>query len=279
MEAVLGAQDLRTDMAKVALKHRPLLPDMEGQNPDDAYSRIPYEKGALLLRRLEEAYGRPAFDTWLRRWFSDHAMRSVHTADFLAHVRKHLLNQAPAKAPDLAAWLTEGTLPADLPRPESPAFAAVEAQVQRWSKGERRTLAQGEAAAYDLDSAKRLIDPTGWSTQEWMHFLRVLPELQPTPMAALDRAFHLTDTGNAEIAHEWLLKCIRAGYEPAWPRLERYLIEIGRRKLIVPLYQELAKTPEGLARAKAIYAKARPGYHPMAQGTVDGVLGAKSFRE
>ena len=275
MEAVLGAQDLREDVAKMAPIHRPLLPDMGENDPDDAYSRIPYEKGALLLRRLEEAYGRPAFDAWLNRWFQDHALRSVHTADFLTHIRKHLLSQAPEKAPDLAAWLTEGTIPADAPRPESPAFAAVEAQVQRWSKGDGQPLKPGQPAGYDMDSPKRLIDPTGWSTQEWMHFLRALPDLQQTPMAALDKAFHLTDTGNSEIAHEWLLKCIRAGYEPAWPRLERYLIEIGRRKLIVPLYRELAKTPEGLARAKAIYAKARPGYHPMAQGTVDGVLGIR----
>ncbi len=272
MEAVLGVQDLRVDLAKAEPAYRPLLPEMGEHDPDDAYSRIPYEKGALLLRRLEEAYGRPAFDAWLTSWFKDQARRSVHTSDFLAHVRKGLLSQAPGKAPDLAAWLTEGTLPADAPRPESPAFAAVEAQAQRWSKGEGQPPKPGQPAGYDMDSPKRLIDPAGWSTQEWLHFLRVLPGLQPTPMSALDRAFHLMDTGNAEIAHQWLLMCIRSGYEPAWPRLERYLIGIGRRKLIVPLYQELVKTTEGLARAKAIYAKARPGYHPMAQASVDALL-------
>ncbi|HJV22287.1 MAG TPA: M1 family metallopeptidase [Holophagaceae bacterium] len=275
MEAVLGAQDLKEDLAHVDPAFRPLLPAMGEHDPDDAYSRIPYEKGALLLRRLEEAYGRPAFDAWLRSWFQDHALQSVHTSEFLAHVRKHLLSQAPDKAPDLAAWLTEGTYPADAPRPESPAFAAVEAQARRWSQGEGQPPKPGRPAGYDMDSPKRLIDPTGWTTQEWLHFLRVLPRLQQTPMAALDRAFHLTDTGNAEIAHQWLLMCIRAGYEPAWPRLERYLVEIGRRKLIVPLYQELLTTPEGTARAKAIYAAARPGYHPIAQATLDTLLRGK----
>jgi leukotriene-A4 hydrolase len=272
MEAVLGRQDLEADLAAMKPEHRSLLPEMGTADPDDAYSRIPYEKGALLLRRLEETYGRAAFDTWLKRWFKDHAFRSVTTATFVAHVSKHLLAQDPTKAPDLTAWLTGPTLLPDAPKPQSPAFAAVEAQVKRWSEGDGATPRPGEAAGYDLDSAKRLIDPTGWSTQEWLHFLRALPPLQPTPMAALDKAFHLTDTGNAEIAHQWLLRCIRAGYEPAWPRLERYLVEIGRRKLIVPLYAELLKTPEGTARAKAIYAKARPGYHPMAQNTLDGLL-------
>jgi hypothetical protein len=54
--------------------------------------------------------------------------------------------------------------------------------------------------------------------------------------------------------------------------MERYMIRIGRRKLIVPLYRDLAATAEGKTRATQIYAKARPGYHPVAQGTVDALL-------
>jgi hypothetical protein len=54
--------------------------------------------------------------------------------------------------------------------------------------------------------------------------------------------------------------------------MERYMIRIGRRKLIVPLYRDLAATPEGKSLATRIYAQARPGYHPVAQGTVDVLL-------
>jgi len=54
--------------------------------------------------------------------------------------------------------------------------------------------------------------------------------------------------------------------------MENYLLRIGRRKLIVPLYRDLAATPAGLELAKKIYAKARPGYHPLAQSAIDEVL-------
>ena len=91
-------------------------------------------------------------------------------------------------------------------------------------------------------------------------------------MAALDEAFGLTRSGNAEVVAEWLLMAVRNRYAPANPRLERFLVEVGRRKFIKPLYEELVKTPEGRERAAAIYAKARPGYHPMAVATVDGIL-------
>lgn len=65
---------------------------------------------------------------------------------------------------------------------------------------------------------------------------------------------------------------VRNSYTPAYPELERFLTTVGRRKFIKPLYEELAKTPEGRARAEAIYEKARPGYHPIAVATIDGIL-------
>jgi leukotriene-A4 hydrolase len=61
-------------------------------------------------------------------------------------------------------------------------------------------------------------------------------------------------------------------YAPAWPRLESYLTGIGRRKLIRPLYEDLMKSPAGAERARAIYARARPNYHPIAVATLDAIV-------
>jgi len=54
--------------------------------------------------------------------------------------------------------------------------------------------------------------------------------------------------------------------------MAKYLENIGRRKLIVPLYKELATSEEGKQWAVDVYKKARPGYHGLAQGTIDKVL-------
>jgi hypothetical protein len=54
--------------------------------------------------------------------------------------------------------------------------------------------------------------------------------------------------------------------------MEDYMMRIGRRKLILPLYRDLAATPEGLVLARRIYAAARPAYHPLTQGSIDDVL-------
>jgi hypothetical protein len=92
-------------------------------------------------------------------------------------------------------------------------------------------------------------------------------------MAALDAAFGLTRSGNAEITDEWLLLAVRHGYRPADARLEEFLTAQGRRKYLKPIYEELVKTDAGRARAKAIYAKARPLYHSISRRTLDEIVG------
>jgi hypothetical protein len=117
----------------------------------------------------------------------------------------------------------------------------------------------------------------GWTTQHWLNFLEQLPaDLTPAQMTALDAAFHFTATGNSEIAFAWFRLAIQHGYAPADAPLEHYLLSIGRRKLIVPLYKELAKTPQGLERARSIYERARPGYHSVAVTTLDPLLRGKT---
>ena len=115
-----------------------------------------------------------------------------------------------------------------------------------------------------------------WTTHEWVHFLDGMPAKVPAAkLAELDAAFQLTAVGNSEVAFSWLRIAIRNEYAPAWPRLESYLTTIGRRKLIKPLYEDLMKTPAGAERARAIYQKARPNYHPIAADTLDGIVRGK----
>jgi hypothetical protein len=155
-------------------------------------------------------------------------------------------------------WIEKPGLPASAPKPQSDAFAKVEEQAKSWLDGK-------------IPASQLPAKP--WTTQEWLHFLKFLPpQLSEKQMKELDEAFDLTKTGNAEIAHVWLLLSIRNQYMPAYPRLEEYLTSIGRQKLIKPLYEELMKTPDGKQRAKAIFAKARAGYHPIAQASVGKIV-------
>jgi leukotriene A-4 hydrolase/aminopeptidase len=270
MEAALGLRDLNEEIATLDDRDEILHIDLAGRDPDEGSTDIPYEKGALFLRHLEETFGRASFDRFLRGYFNHFAFQSITTEQFVAYLNEHLLDPNPtlAKRVPVAEWIVKPGLPENAPKPSSPAFARVEEQAKRWLRG--------EVTAEKIPTAK-------WTTQEWLHFLKFVSEppaiagdqasgLSTARMADLDRAFHLTSSGNSEIAFQWLMMSIRNRYEPAYPRLEEFLMSIGRRKFIKPLYEELAKTPEGKERALAIYRRARPTYHPIAVTSIDDVL-------
>jgi leukotriene A-4 hydrolase/aminopeptidase len=260
MEAFIEKQELLQELSELPDKDELLYIDLKGRDPDDGFTRVPYVKGMLLLRRMEEVFGRERFDNFLRGYFNQFAFRSIVTGDFVDYLQENLFKENPELASriNLDEWLSQPGLPKNAPQPKSVALQKTEAAAQEWVAGKRK-----------IDS----LPVKSWSTQEWLHFLRSLPQtLNSQQMAELDRAFHLTQSGNSEILADWLLMSIRSGYRPAYPKLDRFLIEVGRRKYIKPLYQELAKTPEGKAHAKAVYEKARPGYHPIAVTTIDDIL-------
>jgi hypothetical protein len=262
MERIIGLRDLAQARADLTVAgDRTLQPTLGDRDPDDAYSVVPYELGALFLSFLEDKFGRDTFDRFLRRWFDEHAFQSVTTAQFLEFLSKHLLSTRPGEVTEaqIQEWLHTESIPSFAVMPKSDALEKVEQARDAW-------LMSGSVEALALASA-------AWSTQEWVHFIDALPrKLDGHRLSALDRRFKLTDSPNAEIAHVWFRLAIANRYTPAFPAMERYMIRIGRRKLIVPLYRDLALTADGKAMAKRIYAKAREGYHPVAQSTLDGLL-------
>ena len=266
MEATLGKRSLIEELAGTAERDQILHVNLDGRDPDDGFTGIPYEKGALFLRHLEEKVGREKFDKFVRGYFDAHAFQSITTETFVDYLRKNLAQNLSAgdvvTVNEMEEWIYQSGLPATAPNPQSDAFAKVETQ--------SNNFISGKTAAKNVQTAN-------WTTQEWLHFLKTLPaDLNSKQMSELDAAFNLTKRGNSEIAFQWLLMSIKNNYAPADARLEEFLTSIGRRKFVKPLFEELAKTPQGTVRANQIYAKARPGYHPITQASIDAVLKRKS---
>ena len=129
--------------------------------------------------------------------------------------------------------------------------------VMKWNSGEKPDVSVGRE----------------WSTHEWLHFLKNLPEVvNLEQMEVLDNFGNFTSSGNAEITTLWLVMTIRNQYHQADSKLEQFLINTGRRKFLIPLYRELLKSANGRDRAIEIYAKARPNYHFVARNTFDALL-------
>lgn len=238
---------------------------LAGRDPDEGLTEIAYEKGCALLLTLESLIGRPRLDTFIKEYFARFSFQAMDTATFLHYLRAELLDHEPGLEArlNLATWVDGPGLPSNAPAVSSRRFEAVDQTLARLQSGTAPTAL--------------LPDTADWSSHEWVHFLHGLsPTLPADELAAVDAAFRFTASGNSEILAAWFPHALRAGYAPADAALENFLLHVGRRKFLVSLYRALLAAPNGTARARAIYARARPNYHSVATGTIDAMLAERA---
>ncbi len=264
MLAGISYRDLQGELAQLgdssADTHLKL--DLAGRNPDDGMTSIAYEKGYHLLRLIEETVGREAFDQFLSGYFDRHAFETMTTEAFVAELQDSLLSRhaGAAEAIDLEAWVYGPGLPENVSPSQSPRFAAVEVVRQQWQAG---------------DLAASALPGQDWSTHEWLHFIHSLPDSLPASrLAELDATFALSASRNAEIQCAWYTQAVRSGYEAAYDEMRAFLTMVGRRKFLMPLYRTMQDTGQKTL-AMDIYAEARRTYHPIAQLSLDELLGYK----
>ena len=261
MEREIDQTDLLNELKDMSPADQALaLPPLTERDPDDALSQVAYVKGAWFLQFLEQRFGREVFDPFLRGWFNDHAFQSANTDQFIDYMKKNLLPKNPAAVTDaeLKAWLDEPGIPAFATKARSRNFAVVDT---------------ARIAYLGSDKVPSNQVTGEWSTQEWVRFIDGLGQKQPLEkLAQLDKAYRFTGTANGEIAMRWYPLAIRSGYNEALPAAGEFIQKVGRRKLVLPIYAELLKTPEGLAFAKEVFAKAKPGYHPITTASVEDMI-------
>lgn len=261
MENVIERNELAKEFAEIDPKLQQLAvkPGVL-KDPDENSSATVYTKGAWFLQWLEQRYGREVFDPFLKNYFDHFAFQSIPTSTFVEYLRKNLVDKYPGKATmaEVEQWIYQPGVPDFAPQTTSPRFEAVDAARKAW-------LDDGALPDKALTGK--------WVTQEWVHFIEGMPETLPVEkLAALDAAYSFTGTSNGEIAQRWYPLAVRSGYAQANDEIATFLQEIGRRKLIMPTYGELVKTPAGLKLAEATFEKARPGYHPITTGSVEAVI-------
>ena len=127
-------------------------------------------------------------------------------------------------------WIFQPGLPDNAAHPDPAAFAAVDAALRAFQAG-----GPPPAALY-----------ARWNWTERLHFLK---GLNPAPsrerLGALDRALGLSASGNSEVLFAWLRLALTNRYDPAVPAAERFLLSMGRRKFVQPLYQAHGRDWDG----------------------------------
>ncbi|MCB1043034.1 MAG: M1 family metallopeptidase [Acidobacteria bacterium] len=252
MMGLLGQQDLQAAVKSLPAEDTKLKLDLKGRNADDGMSDVAYEKGANMLRLMEQAFGRDAFDIYLKGYFHRYKFKTLTTEDWLSDAKAQLQGNPNDIWERVENWVYQPGIPVDMVRLSSSRFKARTDDAKNWA------------------TSGTLPKTDEWVTQEWLHFLRSLPQqLAPEKLADLDRSFGLTHTGNAEIACTWFTLCIANNYTPSYDAVQTFLGTIGRRKFLMPLYEALLANPNTKELADAIYRKSRSNYHSISQASLD----------
>ncbi len=234
--------------------------DLTGRNPDDGVTSIPYDKGYFFLRLMEETVGRERFDEFLKNYFQTNKFSVMTTEEFIDYLSANLLSEEEFKAIGVKNWIYETGLPENLPTVSSNRFAIVSEALNNY-------LGTGTLPAAAVSE--------NWTTHEWLHFINSLPDsISPEQLAELDAAYGFTASGNSEISAAWFQPTIAAGYEAVYPKVESFLISVGRRKFLTPTYKAMLDAGQA-EMAHNIYAKARPNYHAVSRETLDALLEVK----
>jgi leukotriene-A4 hydrolase len=262
----LSYQDLVADVQDYGAEHpyTALKVNLNNEDPDESFSNVPYEKGAHLLKLMEQTIGRKDFDIFLLKYFKDNAFQPMTTDVLLSYMNDNLF-QKDLSVMDkikLNDWIFKPGIPDNIPRVDRVKFNNIDNLCLQLNKS--------------YTNAKEVLSKPliNWSTNESLYFLRKITETtNADQMKALDKAFLFTDITNSEIAFQWYFMALKHKYEPTYPKIEVFLNTVGRTKFVRPLYKEMLKgDTEMQARAKRIFASAEKMYHPATVKIIKGIF-------
>ena len=256
MLAHLGQQDLKSTVDELEPGDTHLFLDLHGRNPDDGMTDIAYEKGAHFLTMLEREVGREKFDAFLRKYFDEHKFQSMTTERFLKYLDENLIKPNNLTV-NVQEWVYGPGLPSNYPKASASRFDKVDVASAEFISGKPASS----------------LDTKSWSTFEWMHYIRSLPDsLSAEQMKDLDKSFGFTQSHNSEIQAAWFELAIKQGYgKEILPSIREFLVNVGRRKFLTPLYTAMLEN--GMKdEAKSIFNEAKPNYHSVASNTINGLI-------
>ena len=287
--------ELKETVARLGANHphTVLKPELAGGvDPDDVFSKVPYEKGFAFLvylehmtrgdgdgpERADAANGTPEFAEFLIEHFQRHQYATVESDDFKAAYTARF-PEASAQV-DWDAWLTKpGMPPVDIGQYYDGGSSEASAELARkWhlcdvlGMGGEGTRPEGASAGDIKDFSSMQVD----------HFLLSLIEyrggshaLSVNVVKSLDELYKLSEFKNSEIRCKWLQLRLAAGDAGAFEPARDMLRSQGRMKFLRPLYRSLSKSKAegGKKFAEETFAGARNMYHPIAEKMVAADLG------
>lgn len=282
--AIIGWNDLQTAIdtfsPAVREQYSKLVVHLkEHQDPDDAFSTVPYEKGSTLLFYLETLLGgKSVFDPFIPYYFGKFKKQSLDTYQFRDTLYEFFSDKkAILDTVDWDAWLYAPGMP-----PVKPDFDTSLADVcyeltQKWVSAVQ--AAPEKSSPEHFKTLFSASDIEGWTSTQFVLFLDSLASASPessfkwsspvarNAIAALGQIYKFDVSCNPEVISRWYTLAVKAELgTPTYTALASWLGTVGRMKFVRPGFRHLAQVDKPLAIKT--FREHEFFYHPICRSMV-----------
>ncbi|KIM81710.1 hypothetical protein PILCRDRAFT_821059 [Piloderma croceum F 1598] len=255
-----------------------------GEDPDEAYSSVPYEKGANFLLHLERTLGGlDVFLPYVKDYVNTFIGKSITTEQWKSHLYSYFEKYGHDKVKaldsiDWNAWFYGEGL--ELP---------VKMEYDLTLAEQAYTLAERWNNSRDTSDPSQLgfkaSDLKGFDTNQIIAFLERLQSysaLPSTHVSHLGKLYQLSDSSNAEIRLRFYGVALA---DPSSPAAKSFAIDAanwvvgddgtgvvkGRMKFCRPVFRAVHRVDQKLS--VAVFSKSKDAFHPIARKLIEKDLG------
>ena len=190
---------------------------------DDAFSRVPYEKGYNLLMVLEGKVGEERFLSFLRDYIMRFRLKTVVSDDFVEMFGRYF----PEVHVDWQTWLRGTGMPHEYPTLDD----VLEKQVNETY--ERVRVPEYEFVGNEID---------GWRVNQIVMLLeKCCADVKPH-YRQMGVILHFNSSNNYEIKYKWVMIIIMLNMVENFDQIRYFLATQGRIKYVRPIYRLLIKS-------------------------------------
>jgi aminopeptidase N len=281
--ALIEFDELQNSLKEIANSKHPedskLHLELVGRDPDLALGDVAYVKGAFFFKTLEDKVGRAALDHFLKSYFAHFAYQTIDANRFIDYLEKNLLQPKQIDF-NYREWIFESGLPQNCKQIEAPRLIQMENFAAQFNHGNnpfqpkfkyKWIRKNGKRKKVKIDLSIHYQDRL---IQEWQIFIRKLNQHTSTSrMRLLDNSLHFSASQNSEVLKEWFVLAAQTSYALEIKKpITDFLVKVGRRKYLLPIYEALHANPKTRSMAKEIFAKAKDNYHSVSRSSVAAIL-------
>jgi leukotriene-A4 hydrolase len=261
--AIIGWKALEDSVKLYGEDHEytKLVVTLTGQDPDDAFSTVPYEKGFHFLYFIEKLVGKDKFDQFIPYYFGKWQKKSLDSYEFKATLLEFFeKDEDAAKKLDTIDWDKWFSAPGLPPKPEfdTSLVDAALALADKWRAG-----------GYEPKPE----DVKDFAANQTVVFLESLlssfseKPLTPEQTSLLGKTYSLFETKNVELSARFFQLGLQAGDKSVFEPTEELLGRVGRMKFVRPLYRALVQADREIA--VRTFEKLKNFYHPICRQMVE----------